>query len=81
MEVPAISSNIIGCNEIIIEGHNGLFISPKNEVDLYDKMLRLYEDNELYDALKTNCRDHVTAKYDQSKLWEATLESYNSITQ
>ena len=81
MEVPAISSNIIGCNEIIIEGHNGLFISPKNEEDLYDKMLKLYEDKELYAALKTNCRAYVSAKYDQSKLWEATLKSYKSITQ
>jgi len=81
MEVPAISSNIIGCNEIIIDGHNGLFISPKNEDDLYEKMRKIYEDKDLYVRLKTNCRDHITAKYDQSKLWESTLESYKYITQ
>ena len=44
-------------------------------------MLKLYEDKELYAALKTNCRAYVSAKYDQSKLWEATLKSYKSITQ
>jgi glycosyltransferase involved in cell wall biosynthesis len=81
MEVPAISSNIIGCNEIIIDGYNGLFISPKNEEDLYEKMRKIYEDKDLYVRLKTNCRDHITAKYDQSKLWESTLESYKYITQ
>lgn len=83
MEVPAISSNIIGCNEIIIDGYgyNGLFISFKNEEDLFDKMQKIYEDKALYASLKTNCRAYVTAKYDQSKLWEATLESYKSITQ
>ena len=81
MDVPAISSNIIGCNEIISEGHNGLFVSPKNERDLYNKMLKLYEDKDLYEILKINSRTYVTAKYEQNALWEATLISYNLISE
>ena len=42
-------------------------------------MLKLYEDKELFTALKTNCRAYVTAKYDQQSLWQATLNSCQSI--
>jgi dsDNA-binding SOS-regulon protein len=63
------------------KGHNGLFVSPKNEGDFYDKMLKLYEDKVLYEILKINSRTYVTAKYEQNALWDATLQSYKLISE
>jgi hypothetical protein len=44
-------------------------------------MLKLYEEKELFIALKTNCRAFVTAKDDKGKLCEATLQSYKLISE
>ena len=43
MELPCIVSNINGCNEIIIEGENGLIIPPKQVDDLQKVMKQLIE--------------------------------------
>ncbi len=76
MEVPAISSNIIGCNEIIENGHNGLLIPSHSTEHLEHAMLRLLEDKKLYQQIKANTRAYVTAKYNQAELWEATRKAY-----
>jgi len=81
MELPAIVSNINGCNEIIIEGENGLIIPVKNRTDLQEAMLKLATDQTLYDHLKINARYRIVKNYEQTVVWQAILEEYRTAEQ
>lgn len=79
MGLPSIVSDINGCNEIIIEGKNGLIIPSKNSGALQQAMLRLIEDQDLYQQLKSNAREMITSRYEQELVWEALLDEYESL--
>lgn len=80
MEIPSIVSDINGCNEIIIEGENGLIIPPHDAVALYQGMKRIIEDKALYTHCKQNARPLIVSRYRQEDVWRATLEMYRSLT-
>ena len=81
MGLPSIVSDINGCNEIIIEGENGLIIPSKNVEKLKEKMLTLAKDKNLYTKLKGNSRRMIENRYEQSVVWNALLEEYESLLQ
>ena len=81
MGLPSIVSDINGCNEIIIEGENGLIIPPKNVETLKEKMLTLAKDKNLYTKLKGNSRRMIENRYEQSVVWNALLEEYEGLLQ
>lgn len=79
MGLPAIVTDINGCNEIIVDGKNGLIIPSKDEKALLDAMITIVDDEELYSRLKQNARPMIESKYEQSMVWEALLEEYKSL--
>ena len=79
--LPSIVSDINGCNEIIVEGENGLIIPPKNVEKLKEKMLTLAKDKNLYIKLKENSRRMIENRYEQSVVWKALLEEYEGLLQ
>lgn len=79
MELPSIVSDINGCNEIIIEGENGTIIPVKNSDAVLHAMQCLIEDNDYYSKLKGNARPMIQSRYEQSVVWNALLEEYNSL--
>lgn len=79
MELPSIVSDINGCNEIIIEGENGVIIPPKNVEKLQEKIVFLYENKAFYQKLKQNSREMIVSRYEQSLVWNALLEEYQNI--
>ena len=81
MGLPSIVSDINGCNEIIIEGENGLIIPPKNVEKLKEKMLTLAKDKNLYTKLKGNSRRMIENRYEQSVVWNVLLEEYEGLLQ
>ena len=81
MGLPSIVSDINGCNEIIVEGENGLIIPPKNVEKLKEKMLTLAKDKNLYAKLKENSRRMIENRYEQSVVWKALLEEYEGLLQ
>ena len=81
MGLPSIVSDINGCNEIIIEGENGLIIPSKNVEKLKEKMLTLAKDKNLYAKLKENSRRMIENRYEQSVVWKALLEEYEGLLQ
>lgn len=78
MSVPAIASNIIGCNEIITPGENGELIEAKNEEALFNTMKKWIEDPEYVTKLANRARKSVTEQYSQDVVWKAQLAVYNS---
>ena len=81
MGLPSIVSDINGCNEIIVEGENGLIIPPKNVEKLKEKMLTLAKDKNLYTKLKENSRRMIENRYEQSVVCNALLEEYEGLLQ
>jgi len=74
--VPAIVTNINGCNEIIEHEHNGLVIPVKDIEALHDAMKRLMTNKELYSHLKTHARQLITERFDQKHFWDLLLTEY-----
>ncbi len=79
MALPSIVSDINGCNEIVIEGENGLIVPVKNQSELKNAMCRIWEDSTLYQRLRENSRRLITSRYEQSVVWDALLEEYHTI--
>lgn len=79
MELPCIVSNINGCNEIVVEGENGLIVPTKDEEALYQAMCRLINEEGLYNKMKSKARNMITSRYEQKVVWEALLEEYRKL--
>ncbi len=79
MGLPAIVTNINGCNEIIVDGENGLIIPPKDTSVLIEKMLLLYENQELTHKLAQNSRPLITSRFDRKYMWKELLKEYRSL--
>ena len=81
MGLPCVVSDINGCNEIIIEGENGLIIPSHDAVALYQAMKRMIEDKALYMHCQQNARSLIASRYKQEDVWQATLETYRSLAE
>lgn len=79
MELPSIVSDINGCNEIIIEGKNGIIIPVKNVDAVKNAMEMMLNDKELYSKMKGNARRMITERYEQQVVWNALLTEYRSL--
>ena len=75
--VPSIVTNINGCNEIIIEGVNGILIRPKNSEDLTKSIIKILIDSDFYNRLSMNCRKLIVDRFEQENLWNKILVDYN----
>ena len=79
MGLPAIVSNINGCNEIIKEGENGLIIPVKNSNALLKAMKKITGQNEVTNILKVKSRAMIVNRYEQQLVWHAILEEYRRL--
>jgi glycosyltransferase involved in cell wall biosynthesis len=79
MNVPSISSNIIGCNEIIIEGSNGFLINSKDEAALFEKMNFCIENPSVISQMATSARN-LMQKFEQQEFWRKSLRVYENIS-
>jgi glycosyltransferase involved in cell wall biosynthesis len=77
MGVPAIATNINGCNEIIIHNHNGWLVEPKNYNDLSSKMIFTKSiRKDYFEKIKQNSRESIINRFEQSKYRELLLKEY-----
>lgn len=78
MGVPSIASNIIGCNNVVIEGENGLFCNSKDVSSLLEVMEKVYLDTDIRIHIKSVTRQSIADRFEQKKVWEALLKEYQS---
>ena len=78
--IPCITTDIIGCNEIIQDNINGKIVPPRDEEALYNAMKWFYEhrDDKVKEMAK-RARPMIVERYEQHKVWEALLEEYRSL--
>lgn len=78
MGLPAIVTNINGCNEIIIEGENGTIIPAKSTKALLEAM-RQFEANKELKVKKAIYRKMIMDRYQQRIIWDGLLEEYKKL--
>jgi glycosyltransferase involved in cell wall biosynthesis len=79
MGLPSIVTDINGCNEIIIDGINGVLVPSKNEESLMKAMLNMYEMVSLRNSLKMNARKSIVSRYNQKDIWNLILKEYEEL--
>lgn len=77
--IPVIASKIIGCKNVINEGVNGLLCEPRDKVTLYDCILSLFTDKELYNSIKSQCRQYTIDHFDRKMVTKAYINFYTSL--
>ena len=77
MSLPCIVTDVNGCNEIIIDGENGLIVPPRDAVSLHAAMKRLATDAALRRSLSSRARQMIACRYDRQTLWAALLSYYD----
>jgi len=76
LHLPAIVTDINGCNEIVQHGKNGLIIPVKQVAALQEAMEQIMTDTFLYNHLKEASRDMIVQRFDQQQLWQLLLNEY-----
>ena len=79
MGLPSIVSDINGCNEIIIQGENGVIIPSRNADALYDAMVEMCENEEQRVRMAQNARQSVASRFDCHIVREALYDFYASL--
>lgn len=79
MGLAQIVTDINGCNEIVIEGQNGLIIPKQDEQALYEAMRRLATERELTAKMAASARELIAARYNRQDIWQAMLDMYKSL--
>jgi glycosyltransferase involved in cell wall biosynthesis len=79
MGLPSIVTDISGCNEIILEGVNGTIVPPKDIESLTKAMLKIKNDLAWRAYLKSNSRELIKSRYEQTLVWNSLLEEYNRL--
>lgn len=79
MGLASIVTDINGCNEIIVDGKNGVIIPSKDEEALYQAMKDFVVHPEKVKQMAANARPMIASRYEQKMVWEALLEEYRRV--
>ena len=79
MGLPCITTNITGCNEIIIPGENGAIVEPRDEEALYKEMNKWVENPDIVKTMAAKSRKMVEDRYECHKVWEEYYKLYKSL--
>jgi glycosyltransferase involved in cell wall biosynthesis len=79
MGLPCITTNITGCNEIIIPGENGAIVEPRDEEALYKEMKKWVENPNIVKTMAAKSRKMVEDRYECHKVWNLYFDKYKSL--
>lgn len=80
MGIPCITTDIMGCNEVIKDGITGRIVPPRDKKSLYKMMAWFYDHRD--DELKkmAECaRQSIAERYEQHNTWTAYRDEYTSL--
>lgn len=81
MELPVVATNVVGCNNVVMHGFNGLLCEPKSVQSLYDSLRTMHDDQRLYNSIKSNTRQYICENFDMYSVTEAYIEFYKSFSE
>ena len=80
MAKPIVTTNVPGCNNVVMDGKNGFLCKVKDSKDLANKMKTMHnlpEDQRF--AMGINGRDYIVNNFDESIVINKYIESINKI--
>ena len=81
MGLPAIVTDINGCNEIIEHGVNGEIIPPRDTNALYEVMHRwVIADSTVLTEMASRTRTLIASRYEQQAVWQAMRARYEGLS-
>ena len=79
MDLPAIVTDINGCNEIIVEGQNGNIIPPKDAGALYNMMKYYMDHREEVSRMAANARGMIQERFEHNDVMNELLKMYKAL--
>lgn len=79
MGLPCITTNITGCNEIIVSGENGIIIEPRDQEELYLVMKKWIENPSEIKKMADNARRMVEERFECHEVWNRYWKFYKSL--
>ncbi|WP_407578636.1 glycosyltransferase family 4 protein [Citrobacter koseri] len=80
MGLPSITTNVPGCNDVIVDGFNGFLCEVKNTKHLEQKMIELSSAGTFFlNSIGNNARINVEQKYDEQIVIQATIDALKKI--
>lgn len=73
---PIITTNTPGCKEVVVDGVNGFFSSPKDVESLANCMLKFIREPELINKMGVESRKRAVDIFDEEKILEKTAGVY-----
>jgi len=74
--LPIIASRVIGLENLIVDGYNGLLVPPRDPKSLADAITLLMVDNNLRGKLAKNARDCIMRRYAYDKILPKLQQMY-----
>ena len=78
---PIITSNSVGCKEIVIDGENGFLIQPKDVDALTEKLELLINNKDLRQKMGKAARKYAEEYFDIKVVVESHIAIYNELIQ
>lgn len=72
---PVVSTDVGALSETIIHGENGILVPPKDPQSLADGIIKILQDNDLYNKMKANIRNEY---FDGAHGWQSIAKEYFS---
>lgn len=81
MGVPAVVTDIRGCREVVLHGHTGIIVPPRNSAELAKALSRLLQDPQLRERLGNAAERHARDKFSETAVFERIAEVYTTLRQ
>jgi len=76
MAVPAVTTNIIGASEVMVNGDSCVLVEPKNTPELYDAMMKLFANGQMCKELGKSAYDRTESLYSRPIMLENQRKAY-----
>lgn len=77
--LPIVATNVGGIPEIVVNNETGILVSPKNEEELAEAIIKLLKSSELCVKMGNEGRKRATKHFSKNKMCEQTLMVYKTI--
>ena len=77
--LPLISTDTVGCREVVIDGHNGFLVPIKDSEKLAEAIGKLIVDSSLRKSMGRESFKMAASKFSTSKINSLTLKVYNEL--
>lgn len=74
MRVPCVSSRIMGCPEVVIDGETGFCFEAGNAQELADRIVDVWEDKPRYEKMRDNGKQLIISEHSKLVQFEKILE-------